>query len=257
MLITRVALVLLMAHSCLQMSLEQMDNACLYATDCKSNELCINLGNRNYDCVDSALLQNSSPGLRMLSAAKKKLAKKVEVAEEEPVLALPTAPSKGIKDEELAPEDTDETATTESDEATLMDDEKTEKPEEKKEDEKLDDDSEAARKLKTEKQLSLINLPAGFDKKYLNFDPCLSSPCLFGKICHKMDTAPAGFICLNELDHSVEISDARKIYRNMELLAKEAVILNMNTMGTQQLPMTKSTPRTGFSTNLRGVGLSS
>lgn len=85
-------------------------------------------------------------------------------------------------------------------------------------------------------QLELINMPPNFSQKYLDFDPCLSSPCMFGRICQSMPDVAAGFICLNEIDANKDVSDARVIYRNMELLAKDAFLLNVETITNHGVP---------------------
>jgi len=85
-------------------------------------------------------------------------------------------------------------------------------------------------------QLELINMPPNFSQKYLDFDPCLSSPCMFGRICQSMPDVAAGFICLNEIDANKDVSDARVIYRNMELLAKDALLLNVETITNHGVP---------------------
>lgn len=87
-------------------------------------------------------------------------------------------------------------------------------------------------------QLNMINMPPGFSQKYLNFDPCLSSPCMFGRICKTISEqeVSSGFVCLNEIDATKEISDARMVYRNMELLAKEAILLNVATIENHGQP---------------------
>lgn len=79
-------------------------------------------------------------------------------------------------------------------------------------------------------------MPPGFTKNIHEFDPCLSSPCLFGKMCKT--TSETSFICFNEIDATKEISDARLIYRNMEMLSKHAIQLNLDTiMNGGNIPM--------------------
>lgn len=91
-------------------------------------------------------------------------------------------------------------------------------------------------------QLEMINMPPGFSNKYLNFDPCLSSPCMFGRICKSLGDASSGYVCLKELDANKQISDAREVYRTMELLAKEAIIMNVETITNNGQPPVSGGP---------------
>ena len=62
------------------------------------------------------------------------------------------------------------------------------------------------------------------------FDACFSNPCEFGHICRTVpvEQNPAGFLCQNELELNKEPSAASQVYRNFELLAKEAILYNLN-----------------------------
>lgn len=80
---------------------------------------------------------------------------------------------------------------------------------------------------------------AGISQQQLSNDPCLSSPCMFGRICKAVpptQDVSSGFLCLNEIDANKDISDARVVYRNMEMLAKEAVLLNVATIQNHGQP---------------------
>lgn len=63
-------------------------------------------------------------------------------------------------------------------------------------------------------------------QKFFDNDPCLSGPCQFGKVCKSIVEEPK-FICLNEIEETKEISDARKIYRNIELMYASAIYHNI------------------------------
>lgn len=62
------------------------------------------------------------------------------------------------------------------------------------------------------------------------FDACLTNSCEFGHICKTVpiEQNPAGFLCLNELELIKEPSAASQVYRNFELLAKEAIRYNLD-----------------------------
>lgn len=62
------------------------------------------------------------------------------------------------------------------------------------------------------------------------FDACFANPCQFGSICKTMprEQVPAGFLCLNELELNKESSAARQVYRNAELMAKDAIRFNLD-----------------------------
>lgn len=78
-------------------------------------------------------------------------------------------------------------------------------------------------------QTNLTSYPENFYKSYLEFDPCLSSPCKFGKICHNIPVDP-GYECVLEGDRSPQAAKARNIYKIIERVYGEAINSNINNL---------------------------
>lgn len=198
---------------------------------CSHGQICVSQGRSEYGCLDEAALKAT---LRPLAITVPKTQTTSGNDEDESI-------DKAIRelDDETTPSPDDQELDIEPPLEVAAENDNVgnqEEPEQEETEEKKD-----------QRQLELINIPKGFRKEYLDFDPCLSSPCLFGKICHKVDGTKTGFLCLSELDSSKEITEARNIYRNMELLAKEAILLNVNTITAKNV-------NHGFITNLKGSG---
>lgn len=88
------------------------------------------------------------------------------------------------------------------------------------------------RQAPTANEPKFTSYPENFVFSYLRYDPCLSSPCPFGKVCKNstLSDVTRFYECVDEAEKEGLSKSARDFYRTMENKYKANINMNIDKM---------------------------